>query len=90
MATMKLPAKFDRQSCLELLPALSSAVASGQPIEIDASDVERVGQSGLQLIVAAAASAERRGNCLTVISASAPFLESAQRAALGSWVEERS
>lgn len=90
MAKLSLPAMLDRNACIGLTPAFVSAVAEGTPVEVDASAVERVGQSGLQLLVAAAHSAERRGGCLTLLSASAAFLEAAQRAALGRWLEERS
>lgn len=55
MTTVTLPSVCDRASARALLPELRDAIGS-DPLVVDASKVERVGQAMLQLLLSAARS----------------------------------
>lgn len=89
MNKIKLPEKLDRTACTALGTAFAAAIAENPAIDVEASAVERMGQSGLQLLVSAAISCEQRGGTLTFSEPSAAMVDSFRRAALAEWLEER-
>lgn len=72
MSTIKLPQRCDRAAVQAILPDFVAAMSGGR-IDIDASEVEQVGQAALQLLVSA-----RRTAPGAVIKASPPVREAAQ------------
>ncbi len=72
MNTMTLPARCDRAAAEAIWPELAAAVGNGA-IRIDATGVEHVGQSMLQLLV----SARRSGGGAIIMPS--PVLQEAAR-----------
>jgi anti-anti-sigma regulatory factor len=70
VTTITLPRCCDRAAARALLPDIRDAV-SPQPLTIDASEVERIGQAMLQVLVAAA----RSESGIAIAAASRAFAE---------------
>jgi anti-anti-sigma regulatory factor len=66
MSAIMLPARCDRAAADALLPQLIAAVGS-KPVEIDATNVEQIGQAMLQILV----SARRSGGGAVIAPSSA-------------------
>jgi anti-anti-sigma regulatory factor len=66
MSVVMLPARCDRATAIALLPQLIAAMGS-KPIEIDATNVEQIGQAVLQILV----SARRSGGGAVITPSSA-------------------
>lgn len=77
MTTIALPRTCDRAAARALLPDIRDAVGP-QPLIIDASGVERIGQAMLQVLLAAA----RSDSGITIPAPSAAFAETAALAGL--------
>lgn len=69
MPTLTLPVICDRAATIAFYPDLCEALGT-MPLTLDASRVERLGQSMLQML----ASAARSEGGLTVLNPSEPFL----------------
>jgi anti-anti-sigma regulatory factor len=69
MPTLTLPAICDRAATIAFYPDLCEAIST-TPLTLDASQVERLGQSMLQML----ASAARSEGGITVVNPSEPFL----------------
>lgn len=72
MTTLALPRNCDRAAARALLPDIQDAIGP-QPLVIDASAVERIGQAMLQVLVAAA----RSDSGITLAAPSSAFAEAA-------------
>lgn len=77
MNTMILPAICDRAAARSFQPDLVEAVGDA-PVDVDASAVERIGQSMLQLLV----SASDTDSGISLKSPSTPFLNAIRLAGL--------
>lgn len=64
---VKLPAICNTAAAADLHTVLVEACAGGTRVEIDASEVESLGQAVIQLLVAAAADADSRKTPVVVI-----------------------
>ena len=80
--TIALPAVLDTPAAAPLRQMLRDSVGTGQPIRIDASNVERIGQACLQVLAAAEAAAEDAGQEFRIVGASPVFADMATLAAL--------
>lgn len=80
--TIALPAVLDTPAAGALRQTLRDAIGSGQPIQLDASGVERIGQACLQVLAAAEAAAEESGQEFRIVGASPVFADMATLAAL--------
>ena len=72
MTTLVLPRTCDRAAARALLPDMRDAIGP-QPVVVDASAVERIGQAMLQVLVAAA----RSESGITLTAPSRAVLEAA-------------
>ena len=79
MSALTLPATCDRASTIALLPDLCEALGA-VPLPLDASNVERIGQSMLQVLVSAA----RSEGGINVINPSEAFVAALQLTGLES------
>ena len=75
--TIALPAVLDTPAAAPLRQTLRDAVGNGQPILIDASGVERIGQACLQVLAAVEAAAEDAGQEFRIVGASPVFADMA-------------
>ena len=73
--TVRLPAHAVTTTAEELRVGLVLACDVAGGIEIDASDVESIGQAVLQLLVAARAEADAKGLPFTITSSSPAFAD---------------
>ena len=80
--TIALPAVLDTPAAAALRQTLRDAIGSGQPIRLDASGVERIGQACLQVLAAAEVAAEESGQEFRIVGASPVFANMATLAAL--------
>lgn len=80
--TIALPAVLDTPAAAPLRQTLRDAIGNGQPIHIDASGVERIGQACLQVLAAAEAAAEDAAQDFRIVGASPVFADMATLAAL--------
>jgi len=80
--TLVLPAVLDTPAAAALRQTLRDSIGSVQPIQIDASGVERIGQACLQVLAAAEAAAEDAGQEFRIVGASPAFADMATLAAL--------
>ncbi len=71
---LKLPAVLDLNAAAPLRSDLLAL--RGGPVEIDASQVQRIGGLCLQVLMAAKATWANDGKPFEIVSTSAPFLES--------------
>ena len=72
---IKLPAVLDATAAAGLKSALLAGLGSGQALEVDASDVQRVTTPCLQILVAAAIDAAEKGG-LQFVGVEGVMLES--------------
>lgn len=72
MTIIALPSTCDRAAARALLPDIRDAIGA-QPLTVDASAVERIGQAMLQLLVAAA----RSESGITLTAPSGAFIDAA-------------
>ena len=80
--TIALPPQATTVTAADLHTELVSALSHGDDLEIDASDVESVGQAVLQLLIAAQCEADRTGAGCRIINPSAAFSERVARCGL--------
>lgn len=73
---------LDTAAAAPLRQALRSALDAAQPILLDASAVERIGQACLQVLAATEAAADLAGLDFRVVGASPAFADMATLAAL--------
>jgi anti-anti-sigma regulatory factor len=79
VTTISLPRNSDRAAARALLPDIRDAIGP-QPLVIDASAVERIGQAMLQVLIAAA----RSDSGITLAAPSSAFAEAAALSGLAS------
>ena len=79
---LKLPANGTTASAEDLRVQLVMTLDRPEPAQIDASEVENVGQAVLQLLVAAQAEARAAGRPLTYANPSAAFRDRVERCRL--------
>lgn len=79
----RLPQRLDTLGALALAQSLSGALAFDRAIEIDASEVEAVGLVALQLLAAARAEAEGRGQSLRLNNVPPRMIDAIRTAGLG-------
>lgn len=80
--TIVLAAVLDTAAAAPLRQTLRTAIDAVQPINIDASGVERIGQACLQILAAGEAAAESAGLDFHIVGASPAFADMATLAAL--------
>jgi anti-anti-sigma regulatory factor len=73
--TVRLPAHGTTVTAEDLRTRLVAAADAHDAIEVDASDVESVGQAVLQLLVAARADAEGEGQTFHITNPSQAFID---------------
>ncbi|WP_084580145.1 STAS domain-containing protein [Sphingomonas azotifigens] len=83
---LALPAHGTTVTAADLQTRLLQAVDGDGPVEIDASQVESVGQAVLQLLVAAKAEAEKLGKAFTILNPSTAFTDRVNRCQLAAAV----
>ncbi|WP_294330252.1 STAS domain-containing protein [uncultured Sphingomonas sp.] len=81
-----LPAHGSTVTAADLQTRLIQAVDGDGPVEVDASQVESVGQAVLQLLVAAKAEAEKLGKAFTILNPSTAFTDRVNRCQLAAAV----
>jgi anti-anti-sigma regulatory factor len=79
---LALPAHGTTVTAAGLHARLMNALDSDGPVEVDASQVESVGQAVLQLLVAARADAEAAGKPFTILNPSTAFTDRVNRCQL--------
>lgn len=72
---VRLPAHGTTVTAEDLRARLIAAADAEDSIEVDASDVESVGQAVLQLLVSARADAERDGQSFQIVNPSQAFID---------------
>jgi len=82
MKSLKLPADLRIQSATALRDRLLVALEGTGPLRLQAAGVARLDTAGLQLLVAAAREAARRGRELRLAAPSAPLTEGLERLGL--------
>jgi chemotaxis protein CheX len=70
---IELPENLDMPIAAHLVESFSKSV--GQPLSVDASRVQRLGASCLQVLLAAARTWKAEGHALSLVNPSARFLE---------------
>lgn len=78
MRLIELPPLVDRGAASTLAAEIADALGAG-PVALDCSAVERIGQSGLQLLLCARTTADARGQRLAIRPS--PALDDAARLA---------
>ncbi|MBK5263714.1 MAG: STAS domain-containing protein [Alphaproteobacteria bacterium] len=73
MKIINLPPVVDRTAAIELATELSDAMGAGTEVAVAAGNVRQIGQCGLQLLVSAALTAEKRDLSFMVQDRSEPF-----------------
>ena len=84
MAGINLPATVDRSAVQLLIDALKTAIEAGDEVVIDASGVERIGQSVLQLLLSAQKTAQTAGVAIRIADPSEVLTEAAALTGLSS------
>ncbi len=82
MKSLKLPADLRIQSATALRDRLLAALDGTGPLRLQGGGVARLDTAGLQLLVAAAQEAARRGRELRLAAPSAPLAEGIERLGL--------
>ncbi|MDR6786817.1 chemotaxis protein CheX [Sphingomonas sp. BE138] len=77
-----LTSRLDTAAAGPLRQSLKKLVEEGQPIAIDASEVDQIGQACLQVLAAARAAAVARSLAWQVAAPSMAMIEAGQLAAL--------
>lgn len=85
-SAVALPAHGSTVTAADLQSRLIQAVDGDGPVEVDASQVESVGQAVLQLLVAAKAEAEKLGKAFTILNPSTAFTDRVNRCQLAAAV----
>lgn len=83
MPSIRLPETFDRQSIEGLAETLRTALSGTDSVTLDASDVERIGQVGLQLLLSASRTASARGVAFEIQNPSNGLCDAVQLTGLG-------
>ncbi|WP_277981484.1 STAS domain-containing protein [Sphingomonas phyllosphaerae] len=77
-----LPPRLDTAAAPPLRVALKKLVEQAQPLTIDGSAVEQIGQACLQILIAARAAAVAEGQSFALTAVSIPFADAAALAAV--------
>ncbi len=80
--TIALAAILDTAAAAPLRQTLSEAIATGQPVTIDATGVDRIGQACLQVLTAAEMATRDAGIDFRIVGASPAFTDMVTLAAL--------
>ncbi|PVX30442.1 STAS domain-containing protein [Sphingomonas pokkalii] len=83
---LALPAHGTTVTAADLQTRLLQAIDGDGPVEVDASQVESVGQAVLQLLIAARTEAERIGKSFTILNPSTAFTDRVNRCQLAAAV----
>lgn len=75
MKSLKLPSDLRIQSATMVRDRLLTALEGSGPLRLQGGAVERVDTAGVQLLVAAAAEAQRRGRDLRLVAPSAALAD---------------
>jgi chemotaxis protein CheX len=86
MHRLKLPEIIDRSAAETLAAELSAAVTPGASIEIDGSQVSRIGQAGLQVMLSGRMTATDCRASFDIIRPSKAFLDAAALAGLTAYL----
>lgn len=81
---INLPATLDRSAVEALTGELRTAIQSGEEILVDAANVDRIGQAGLQLLLSAHKSAQSAGIVFGIIKPSVAISDAAALTGLSS------
>jgi len=82
MKSLKLPADMRISAAASVRDRLLAALEGAGPLRLHGREVSRLDASGIQLLVAAAAEATRRGRQLRLVSASATLATAVERLGL--------
>ncbi|MBW6525975.1 STAS domain-containing protein [Sphingomonas sp. RHCKR7] len=77
-----LPPRLDTAAAPPLRVALKKLVEQAQPLAVDGSAVEQIGQACLQVLIAARAAATAQGQSFALTAVSIPFADAAALAAV--------
>ncbi|MBB3692319.1 STAS domain-containing protein [Sphingomonas sp. BK580] len=77
-----LPPRLDTAAAPPLRVALKKLVEQAQPLAIDGSAVEQIGQACLQVLIAARTAAAAQGQPFALTAVSIPFADAAALAAV--------
>jgi len=87
MNKMQLPPIVDRMASSVLQSEINDVLTADVRVTLDGSKVERIGQTGLQLLVSAALTARNRGGSIAISDPSEPLMAAAGHAGLADWLE---
>jgi anti-anti-sigma factor len=87
IGSLTLPRSCTLRSAAELKSALLAADTESKTLQLDASGVEQIDCSGLQLLVSLIKTRRRTGRTVSIVQPSAAFIRAIRLLGLDPWIE---